>query len=362
MSHAISSFMPPLSCAMRGGGVQVNSRGHPQAILQHSVITFGSPNGRTNSIPFTALVEGSRTGEERVVNSCEGKRQRTRDNEAVSPATGTTPTPTTASAATTPGIDSADRKKLMQVTAELERTLEKLRQKTREEQKVRRRLSVVRLKLEEEVDRRVIVGDGLLNRIQMERTCMQEQKTHFINLLEKVTVERDNALQIIKQQQTQKEFQNTMQNEIYNLREENKTLRQQVDTLNNSKLVLEESEKRLCEEKKNNEARFLNNIHTLESELMRTQARLQKVKNELTDAQRTTEASEALIQQVRLFVQMVCQPNFYVVKDRSLEPVDKNRADPTGFVLVPLTVLLQGYTLLSPNDRQNLIDSYQAQL
>ncbi|ORC92979.1 uncharacterized protein TM35_000023050 [Trypanosoma theileri] len=350
--------MPPLTCAVRGGVMQVNKRGHPQAILQHSVITFGSPHGRANSIPFNALIEGSRTGEERVVNMDDNKRQRNRDAEAITPATGTT----TNSSATTSSADSADRKKLLQVNAELERTLEKLRQKTREEMKVRRKLSVARLKLEEEVDRRVLLGDGLLDLIRMERTFVQEQNSHFMKLLQKVILERDNAFQTIKQQKIQKESQDAMQIEINNLREENKALRQQFETLSASKTTLEESEKKLREENKRNESQFLNKIRTLESELMHTQAELQKVKKDLSDAQKTTEASEALIQQVRLFVQMVCQPNFYVVKDRSLQPVDKNRPDPTGFVLVPLTVLLQGYTLLSPSDRQNLIECYQAQL
>lgn len=66
-----------------------------------------------------------------------------------------------------------------------------------------------------------------------------------------------------------------------------------------------------------------------------------------------------LVAQCRLFIKQVCQPGFNVVKGLGLEPVEKERTDPTGFVLVPLIVLLHGYTLLPAKERQEVIDHYE---
>lgn len=74
----------------------------------------------------------------------------------------------------------------------------------------------------------------------------------------------------------------------------------------------------------------------------------------------THEASDnmLLVTQCRLFIHQVCQPGFSVVKGVSMEPVDKDRSEPTGYVLVPLTVLLHGYTLLPEGERRGMIEHY----
>lgn len=66
-----------------------------------------------------------------------------------------------------------------------------------------------------------------------------------------------------------------------------------------------------------------------------------------------------IVSQCRQFVKNVCQPGFTVVKDISLEPVEKNREYPTGYVLVPLIILLHGYTLLPMEDREKVIQEYE---
>ncbi|GET93271.1 hypothetical protein, conserved [Leishmania tarentolae] len=97
---------------------------------------------------------------------------------------------------------------------------------------------------------------------------------------------------------------------------------------------------------------------SLEEKLMQTQSTLQAKQSELNRYLQERDQNNYLVAQCRLFIQQVCQPGFSVVKGPSLEPVEKQRPEPTGFVLVPLSVLLYGYALLPEGDRQALIDHY----
>ncbi|KPA80145.1 hypothetical protein ABB37_05134 [Leptomonas pyrrhocoris] len=96
----------------------------------------------------------------------------------------------------------------------------------------------------------------------------------------------------------------------------------------------------------------------LETTLTDAQSSLNKTKTELEECRKVQQQCNYLVQQCRLFIRQVCQPGFSVVKGPSLEPVEKNRPEPTGFVLVPLVVLLHGYSLLPEGDQQEVIDHY----
>ncbi|KPI87739.1 hypothetical protein ABL78_3148 [Leptomonas seymouri] len=98
--------------------------------------------------------------------------------------------------------------------------------------------------------------------------------------------------------------------------------------------------------------------YELETALSDTQSSLNKTTIELHECRQAQLECNYIVQQCRLFIRQVCQPGFSVVKGPSLEPVEKDRPEPTGFVLVPLLVLLHGYTLLPEGDRQEVIDHY----
>ncbi|KEG11410.1 hypothetical protein DQ04_02651080 [Trypanosoma grayi] len=335
MNTPETSFMPPLTVAKRGTTVCRNNKIYSQQLLQHAVITFGSPHNEVTCPPFKALVEGNRTGEERVIRTDDERRRRSDEYEA-----------------------ATERRKLQQVSAELQRALDKLRQKGKEEAKLRRKLALTQLKLEEEVERRMLTIDGLFGQIHLYQKFAREQCEEQRRLLQKV-LERDEAVEKLKGGRAEKALKAKINQEMEALRTENDVLRQQLEEFHSAKAQWEQTCERLRGQNDDNEASSSRMRHVLETDLMRTQEQLQKVTDELIVVRKTLEASDAKMEQVRLFVQMVCQPNFYVVKDKSLEPVDRNRPDPTGYVLVPLTVLLQGYTLLSPSDRRGLIESYQ---
>ncbi|RNF02040.1 hypothetical protein TraAM80_06669 [Trypanosoma rangeli] len=220
---------------------------------------------------------------------------------------------------------------------------------------------MTQLQLSEEVERRTYTVHDLVELMEMQGTCMRTINAELRRLLQVTGEERDMALHNFREEHAARVSDEHTQQKIKTLHIENDDLRQRLEETQRAKRGLEEACKRLQGEKEEHETNFAKLKQELELDLMRTQAQLQRVNKDLAEAQNTMTESDTLLQQVRLFVQMICQPDFYVVKDRSLEPVDKNRPGPTGFVLVPLTVLLQGYTLLSPSCRQNVVDSYRAQ-
>jgi hypothetical protein len=70
--------------------------------------------------------------------------------------------------------------------------------------------------------------------------------------------------------------------------------------------------------------------------------------------QRVTDCNE--------YVVKVCQPQFSVVKDESLAPLNgKPSAPGEGYVLVPLPLMLEGYALLPPDTKKRIASTYEAQ-
>lgn len=109
-------------------------------------------------------------------------------------------------------------------------------------------------------------------------------------------------------------------------------------------------------------SRFLREKQILEAEKAGVEQVLNETAKKLDELEAIRAEEAFLIHQSRLFVKNVCQPGFTVVKGPSLEPVDKDREAPTGFVLVPLVVLLHGYTLLPDEDRHSVISNYEDRL
>ncbi|ESL09467.1 hypothetical protein TRSC58_02810 [Trypanosoma rangeli SC58] len=336
MVCAESAFAPPLSFVRRAAAADNKRKAPSLTPLQHSVITFGSHRNAPYLDPLSTIVEGTRTGEVRVVDS--GGKRRSQDEFLT------------------------EQKKIRQLGAELQRAVEKLRIKNDEGHKLRRKAAMVQLQLGEEVERRTYTAHNLLELMEMQGTCMRAINAELRRLLQAAWEERDTAVRNFGDERAARVSDEHTQKKINTLQIENDDLRQQLEEARRAKGGLEEACERLQGEKEGHETNFAKLRQKLELDLMRTQAQLQGVNKDLAEARSTMKESDALLQQVRLFIQMICQPDFYVVRDRSLEPVDKNRPGPTGFVLVPLTVLLQGYTLLSPSCRQNVIDSYRAQL
>lgn len=87
------------------------------------------------------------------------------------------------------------------------------------------------------------------------------------------------------------------------------------------------------------------------------------MQRELEDAKEVLKQWQKRIEQVDAFIVQICQPQFAVVKDESLtplEPTAKAADKPEGFVMVPLQLLLQGYGLLPGDRKKGIADQYEA--
>lgn len=91
-------------------------------------------------------------------------------------------------------------------------------------------------------------------------------------------------------------------------------------------------------------------------------ARLAQLEREALEAREELASWKARIEQVDGFVLEICQPQFAVVKDDTMAPMDPDarNSEKEGFVLVPLHLLLQGYALLPGAKKQSIASRYEA--
>lgn len=283
-------------------------------------------------MPFEGIVEGNRTGI--LVGSVaeSDKHQKLQEEEK-----------------------SGAEKKLRRVSLELQQALDNLKKKYKDEQKLRIKLAVTQLKFEEDVARRKLTVDHLFDLLLLHMKRTHAFTVKFVSILKQTEKERDDAFEKLHQERAAMANQMDMQKEMDALKHELEEARALM-------AVVKEESTRLRKENDESACSSSMLVNQLTTDLMRTQEQLQAAKRDLTAAQKKITDTDALVQQVQLFVHLICRPDFHVVKDASLQPVERNRPEPTGFVLVPLTVMLQGYTLLSVEDRRNLIESYQTYL
>ncbi|KAG8343380.1 hypothetical protein TRVL_05793 [Trypanosoma vivax] len=337
MSGASPGFMPPLTHHNRN---KMLGRIRPQhkSVLQHSVITFGSTEAGNRTVPFDSVVEGVRTGEERVLPKESDKQRRCSDE-----------------------LDSANRR-VQQLGIELQQALEKLRQKAVHEQKLKRMVSIYELRLEEAATRQHLIVEGLFLSMAMCWSYWSGRSGDLRRVLDQLESERDEAASALKSARAENMQLVDKLRDCDAFRLENGGLKLQVSRLEDEVKRLRAVVSKMEWDRGENELSFSSKQCKLESDLMRAQEEVQRLSCKLKEAQDEKTALDVMTEQVRLFVQLICQPNFFVVKDATLQPVDRNRAEPTGYVLVPLTVLLQGFSLLPTDDRDAVIESYKVHL
>ncbi|CCW66964.1 unnamed protein product [Phytomonas sp. Hart1] len=106
-------------------------------------------------------------------------------------------------------------------------------------------------------------------------------------------------------------------------------------------------------------ARFAHEKEQLGVEIVESQDAQRRLAEQLRDVKNELAEESFMIQQCRIFLKQICQPSFHVVKGVSLEPVEPNRPEPTGFVMIPLVILLHGYSLLPVKEREDVIRQYE---
>ena len=110
-------------------------------------------------------------------------------------------------------------------------------------------------------------------------------------------------------------------------------------------------------------------IHQIKAALAEEASTSEKRRQELKETREDLIAKEAQMIDLRNrntlmieYISKICQPHFAVVKDESLQPVNLSGFQVTqGHVLVPLVLLLEGYSLL-PVQLRSVIDEKSTKL
>lgn len=91
-------------------------------------------------------------------------------------------------------------------------------------------------------------------------------------------------------------------------------------------------------------------------------AQVAALKQQVADSAENVAQWKQRVQDCNDYVVKVCQPQFTVVKDESLVPLNGKPSGPgSGFVLVPLPLLLEGYGLLPPDVKKKIAAAYEQQ-
>lgn len=334
MGVAPTSPHPPFSPS--GNSFQSRVKGAGTAgggkpTVEKRIITFGAlddfrcvPENRAS-----LSIEGNRTGEEVVI-----EQQAPRKPSEAPPAD-----------------LSALRRQLAQAKTEV-RTLTGKLQKKKTELEMHR--SLMKFFLDELSERR-------MNELEYLHDRENKVFTHLISPLQ----ENDSSASLREFETKVKELEKELKDQKDAFEEERKALAKQLADAQNAPRNdgdLEKLRARVAELEallESERSRFSREKQILEAEKSGVELVLSQTAQKLHDLEVVRAEEEFLVAQSRQFVKNVCQPGFNVVKDATLEPVEKNRSSPTGYVLVPLIILLHGYTLLPNTEREEVISSYE---
>lgn len=330
MRSSLSSVCSPQSALTGTSVITFGSPVSSQAAVAAS--TRGSTGARLQTLRTTPphsqqsfAIAGVRTGEEVVVEASERRR----------------PPDTTAA------VDENIRRKLLQSKSENRVLHDKLQK--RKTEMVRQR-ALLYLVLEELEARRN--ADGIFGR---EREASLMAFVH--ESLKSVAQASQTAEAALKRQMAELAAQVTSLQALATEKAKEAAMAEGL-SFNAERIALQQEIESLKQRLEDQTLRAAHDRQALQKEIMTTQTSLQTMTTDFAKAVQQLAEDAYLVGQCRLFTQQVCQPGFSVVKDASLEPVDRNRPEPTGFVLVPLRVLLHGYSLLPESDRREVIEGY----
>lgn len=100
-------------------------------------------------------------------------------------------------------------------------------------------------------------------------------------------------------------------------------------------------------------------------EAAKWQEAAKKSQRELNDKEALFSQWKETIDRVNKYIVKICQPQFSVVKDESLAPVTPGgggggSSTAEGFVLVPLALMLEGYTILPADTKKQIASEYES--
>jgi hypothetical protein len=84
-----------------------------------------------------------------------------------------------------------------------------------------------------------------------------------------------------------------------------------------------------------------------------------KAKQQLAESEKKLAEWRQTVETCNAYIVNICQPSFSVVKDETLAPVPPGSPEGSGYVLVPLPLLLEGYGLLPGDMKKKIAQDYE---
>eukprot|EP01012_Entosiphon_sulcatum_P023870 TRINITY_DN2900_c0_g1_i1.p1 TRINITY_DN2900_c0_g1~~TRINITY_DN2900_c0_g1_i1.p1 ORF type:complete len:417 (-),score=93.40 TRINITY_DN2900_c0_g1_i1:326-1576(-) len=237
-----------------------------------------------------------------------------------------------------------DKATIRRLEAEVKRLKDLLAERDREVSELNRHIADLEKKLTVDTER--LRGEALA--LQLQLTASQTEKDETRSRVKDLRDEGDTlraAMESQRRQHAQREEE--LGNTLADLRDKVRQLEQQASAASRS-------EAQTLQRRRDEERQRDQQLAQLRDELQQQTLKLQKLQSQEVERSKRDARSEVELanlqermQKFYTYIQKICQPQFSVVKDESLTPIN-----PTGFsvveghVLVPLVLLLEGYAFL----------------
>lgn len=306
------------------------------------------------------MIEGSRTGEEKIVTAVER-----RESVAVKPST---PLDSGGPSKENNPTAARDILRVKKLESEIKKLQELVKRRTQEKDDACRKATDFEELLassscrwsEREAE---LQRDAQEQQRQMEllrQTCksLERQLTALIAEQEQVTAgsKSANDRHAAELQSSKADWERARLQLLTEMEATKMELKQQRE----ASAALERRVATLCNEATLREGRFEKDLNAAKIELTKLLTESDALRHDIRTRDATMEDWRTRIDQCRHYIVKICQPQFSVVKDDTLTPVQPGGAEPGGFVLVPLQLMLEGYTLLPPDLKKKIAEQYES--
>lgn len=347
------------AAAMRGGGG--GGVAAHQAAIQSRLrpIPASSQGSRPQGPLFGGLtIEGSKTGEEKQVSATER-----RESVSAKPST-----PLDTGSSGKENQTARDTQRMKKLEAEIRKLQELVRKRTQERDDTSRRAEDFE-NLLDAATKKLAGREACLNDELRQRQEQIEQFRSACTALEAKLKRFEDEHQLLNQGQRSASDRHAqeLQNAHAQLERLRRELTEQIEVLKHenrqqrdSHLSLEKKFVAAAHEAAARENSFQKEADALRQQCARHAAGEEELRSEMRSREQMVEDWKQKMDQCRQYIVKICQPQFSVVKDDSLTPVHPGGGqDAGGFVLVPLTLMLEGYTLLPPDMKKRIADDYE---
>jgi predicted nucleic acid-binding Zn-ribbon protein len=347
------------AAAMRGGGG--GGVAAHQAAIQSRLrpIPASSQGVRPQGMLFGGLtIEGAKTGEEKLVTAVDR-----RESVSAKPSA-----PLDTGSTGKENQTARDTQRIKKLEAEIKKLQELVRKRTQERDDTTRRAEDFESLLDA-ANRKLTGREAALNEELRQRQEQIEQfRTACAALEAKLKrFEEEHLLMNQGQRSSIDRHAQELQNAHAQLERLRRELTEQIEVLKHENrqqrdvnLSLEKKVAAAAHDAAARETSFQKEAANLREQCAKHAAGEAELRSEMRSREQMLEDWKLKMDQCRQYIVKICQPQFSVVKDDSLTPVHPGSQEAGGFVLVPLTLMLEGYTLLPPDMKKRIADDYES--